>query len=487
MPSRRRSRSKNLTNNLADVQRRLRFLERRPVRTRLANRVVTRAAIAPNSVSADEAEFGTSVVVPPGEEIEDVKSTIENPKEGFLVVDASTGESQIYSETQETYYDVSDPVAQASADAAADSAVIANTAATNAQFTASSALTTAGNKNRVFYAVDETALNAQAAADSYTLKAGDLWFDTDNDYRMSRYSGTSWGAFSLGDLALSAISAGKITAGSITLSQGITITAGLDPNTNSSLTINNFGIAAVNSSNVQTFSINSSGDAFFGGSLTAGISITSPNIIGGTIKTSAGTGPSTWNRVEISDIDEIKFFDSSNSVVGRIGPLQIAGSNTGLLVIGGENASYSPYLNLQSAGGENNNYGASLYLGLGGGTYPSITMTNADLLNPNNASSNILIYSGGGGSSEGTIQISTGKGFTFYDWSSGVYENAILFDANGGLISGGPLTILGYDTVSFGGKMLLSGDNYSQGTGSPTAYTGNDRFTYIGQIVFRYN
>ena len=53
MPSRRRSRSKNLNNNLSDVQRRLRSLERRPVRTKLASRVVTKAAIAPNSVSED--------------------------------------------------------------------------------------------------------------------------------------------------------------------------------------------------------------------------------------------------------------------------------------------------------------------------------------------------------------------------------------------------------------------------------------------------
>ena len=79
MPSRRRSRNKNLGNNLADVQRRLRNMERRPVRTKLQNKVVTTAAIAVNAVGPDEVSFGTTVIT------SDPVNTIQNPKDGLFV------------------------------------------------------------------------------------------------------------------------------------------------------------------------------------------------------------------------------------------------------------------------------------------------------------------------------------------------------------------------------------------------------------------
>ena len=466
MPSRRRSRSKNLTNNLADVQRRLRFLERRPVRTKLANRVVTRAAIAPNSVSADEAEFGASVVVPPGEDIEDVKAEIENPKEGLLVVDSSTGESQIYSETTETYYDVSDPVAQASADAVANGLAITNTAVVGAQFTANSALTTAGNKNRVFYAASEAAITSEASGAGYTLKAGDLWFDTANGYRMSRYSGTAWGQFQLGDLAVSAISAGKITAGQITLSQGISIVAGLGPNANSSLSITNAGIAAVNDSGVETFSINSSGNAFFGGSLTAGISIASPTITGGTIRTSA-----SGNRVEFSDLDEVRFYSSNNTVLGRLGPFDFGGGlNEGMVITGGASYFNSPYLNLQSA-----NNAASAYLGIAG-SYPYINMYASDTTNVDDTG-NIILAAGAATSLTGEIRLVSGAGgIRLESWTNGgAAPDYIEFRSPGNLDF---LT----DRLNMYGSFCIISDSVQQGTGAPT----NAEAAGTGHIIFKY-
>ncbi len=242
MPSRRRSRSKNLTNNLADVQRRLRFLERRPVRTKLANRVVTRAAIAPNSVSADEAEFGTSVVVPPGEDIDDFKSTIENPKEGFLVVDSTTGGSQVYSENQETYYDVADPVASASADAAADAAALAALAAANAQDAADDADAAAAlaqsSATSAFTAAQQAQIDAGAAQTSANgknavfrqsgqptaTKIGDIWFhenDPSGNLQSKggdtpkRWNGTAWVPFGLNYLAVTSLDAGDIVTGTL--------------------------------------------------------------------------------------------------------------------------------------------------------------------------------------------------------------------------------------------------------------------------------
>ena len=466
MPSRRRSRSKNLTNNLADVQRRLRFLERRPVRTKLANRVVTRVAIAPNSVSADEADFGTSVVVPPGEDIDDFKSTIENPKEGLLVVDTDTGESQVYSEEQEVYVSVADPVAQVSADAAADAAVIANNAAIGAQFTASTALTTAGNKNRVFYATSETEINTQATSSGYTLKEGDLWFDTANGYRMSRRGATSWGQFQLGDLAVSAISAGKITAGQISLSQGITIVAGLGANANSSLSITNSGIAAVNDSGVETFSINSSGNAFFGGTLTAGVSITSPIITGGTIRTS-----SSGNRVEFSDLDEVKFFDENNAVAGRLGPFDFGTFNSGVVLTGGDNYFSSPYINLQSANGA-----ASIYMGIAG-SYPSINMYSAQTNNPDDTGG-MLIATGGATSSDGQFRVSAGAGgIKLESWtgSSSGAPDYIEFR------NGGNLDFIA-DKLNLFGSFVSISDSFQQGTGAPTEAEA----VGAGHIIFKY-
>ena len=54
-------------------------------------------------------------------------------------------------------------------------------------------------------------------------RTGDIWFDTDNDNRFSRYvedpDSPGWVAFTLGDNALASISADKITAGEINASQ----------------------------------------------------------------------------------------------------------------------------------------------------------------------------------------------------------------------------------------------------------------------------
>lgn len=56
-----------------------------------------------------------------------------------------------------------------------------------------------------------------------TYRTGDIWFDTDNDNRFSRYKEDpeypGWFPFSLGDNALDSISANKITAGTIDAEQ----------------------------------------------------------------------------------------------------------------------------------------------------------------------------------------------------------------------------------------------------------------------------
>ena len=310
MPSRRRSRSKNLSNNLADVQRRLRFLERRPVRTKLANRVVTRAAIAPNSVSADEAEFGTSVVVPPGEDIEDVKSTIENPKEGFLVVDASTGESQIYSETQETYYDVSDPVAQISADAASDAAGLAAAAAALAAANAQAAQTTADGKNKVYRQTSQPTTGPFAE--------GDLWFDTDDDNRIYRYTSGSWGtAVQLGNNAIASISANKLTAGTIDANVITVSNINAGNITAGNIASERLSTTQLNATNITAGSLSAS--RIGAGTITASVSISGPTITltGGQTGIFRTDVPNN-RRIEITDTDDIIFYGDSGVRSGTI-------------------------------------------------------------------------------------------------------------------------------------------------------------------------
>lgn len=185
MPSRRRSRNKNLGNNLADVQRRLRNMERRPVRTKLQNRVVTTAAIAVNAVTPDEVSFGTTVIT------SDPVNTIENPKDGLLVVNETAGTTSVYSEEQKDYIQLP----------AVDT----------------DARTVANGKNTIYYQ------NSQPTGGTYAVD--DTWFDTDDGYKMYTWTGTVWSGFQLGNSAIAEISATKILAGS--LSAGVIVTSNL--------------------------------------------------------------------------------------------------------------------------------------------------------------------------------------------------------------------------------------------------------------------
>jgi hypothetical protein len=55
----------------------------------------------------------------------------------------------------------------------------------------------------------------QGTTPSGTFSVGDLWFNTSNDNSISRWDGSSWVANTLGNNALASISANKITAGTI--------------------------------------------------------------------------------------------------------------------------------------------------------------------------------------------------------------------------------------------------------------------------------
>ena len=110
MSSRRRNSKKNLGNSISDIQRRIRRMERKPIRTRLQNRVIKGSAIAPNTITPEEVSFGTAVVTS-----DNPADVIDTPKEGLLIVDPTTNSASVYSEAQGDYVDVTDPTAQAAA------------------------------------------------------------------------------------------------------------------------------------------------------------------------------------------------------------------------------------------------------------------------------------------------------------------------------------------------------------------------------------
>jgi hypothetical protein len=212
-------------------------MERKPIRTRLQNRVIKGAAIAPSSITADEVEFGTTVIT-----TENPADVIVNPKEGLLVVDPDTGGGQLYSEQEGNYVEITDATARTTADG--KNTIYAQTTAPSGASLKTNDIwydTDDGNKLYVWNGtawvnIQDTAISAaKDAADAAKLTAdgknsvyrqdaqptggtyvsGDLWFDTDDNNKIYRYSGTTWVAVQLGGNALANINANAITAGTI--------------------------------------------------------------------------------------------------------------------------------------------------------------------------------------------------------------------------------------------------------------------------------
>jgi len=270
MSSRRRNSKKNLGTNLSDIQRRLRRMERKPIRTRLQNRVIKGAAIAPSSITADEVGFGTAVVS------SDPENDVLNPKDGLLVINPDDNAASIYSEEEGDYLEIKDVNAQASAD----------------------------GKNTIYRQT------TQPTGGTYVT--GDVWFDTDDDNKIYRYSSatSTWVGFTLGNNALASISANKITAGTIDASV---------------ITVSN-----LDAGNITT------------GTLT-GRTISGGTITGATIQLAAGTlggqftltntllynSPSlTWGPTASPYFEIYQFAGGSGTIINADGP-----SNDGYLFI----------------------------------------------------------------------------------------------------------------------------------------------------------
>ena len=251
MPSKRRRRSKNLGTNLAEVQRRLRYLERRPVRTKLQRNVVTTASIAVNAVGPDEVSFGTTVIT------DAAANTIENPKDGLFVVNQTSGTTSVYSEEQNDYIQL--PAVDNTARATAD------------------------GKNTIY--------RQNNAPTGGTYSAGDLWYDQDDGNKMYRYVGSPTNAWTegvvLGTNAVANLNASVITAGEI------------NANTISLINLNaaNISTGALEAARIATTALNAN-------------NITTGTITGVTFQTST---INTGRSIQITDDDNIVFRTTSNA------------------------------------------------------------------------------------------------------------------------------------------------------------------------------
>ena len=274
MPSRRRSANKNIGNNLSDVQRRMRNLERRPARSKLGAKSVTTAAIGAEVITPEQVNFGTVVVGAPGD--------ITDPKDGQLVINPNDGSVSVYNGDNQAFIDVGDP-------AAFDLSVTAFAAA-------NTAVQTANGKNKVTYSL--------AAPGSTSNTAGDIWWQYNASNiitgQWTGLGGTSWQANTIGNAVVANLDAGKITtgfldaarinAGTITATMiastaldaktitGSTIRTSVGPN--SRVIFDTSGIRAINATGTTTVNISSDGSASFTGSVTAS-SFTATGLVDG--------------------------------------------------------------------------------------------------------------------------------------------------------------------------------------------------------------
>jgi hypothetical protein len=304
----RRRRRKSIGKVIVDVERRVRRVEKRPGAKRLKTNVVTteklgyRAVstktIQPDAVTANEAEFGVTVVSATDPAIE---------KEGTTVVDPTTGAQKVYSTSLLDYIPVTDPTAQATAD----------------------------SKNATYYQ------DAQPTGGTYEV--GDMWVDTNDDNKLYTWDGSAWAltqdSATAADAAQSAYNAAiaslqpsastivnasnQITAVN---TNGITVYSGGSATTGARIVMNSAGIAGFDATSTDantgaTFSISAStGAAVFKGSIQSGSTIsgtgiTGSTITGGTIKTAA-----SGQRIELvsTSANNIYFYDNFSTNYGLI-------------------------------------------------------------------------------------------------------------------------------------------------------------------------
>ena len=217
---------------------------------------------------------------------------------GDVWFDTDDGNKQ-YRWSGSAWVSVQDTAIAAATSAAASAsaaAAAASAAAASASAAATAAQTTADGKNKIYRQTTQPSTGPFAE--------GDLWFDTDDDNKIYRYTSGSWSnAVTLGNNALASISANKITAGTIDASV---------------ITVSN-----INAGNISTGTL--AADRI------AAASITGAKIAAGTI-TAANITAGTITSAEIAT----GTITESNIATGTITATQIAASTiTGSLIAAG--------------------------------------------------------------------------------------------------------------------------------------------------------
>ena len=108
--------------------------------------------------------------------------------------------------------------ATTNASLAVANAAVAQAAASAAQADATTAIgdaagaqSSADGKNKIFYQTEPPT----NPISGYALRENDLWYDINNGYKMSKWSGSVWTEYQLDDQALAGLNVGKLTAGFI--------------------------------------------------------------------------------------------------------------------------------------------------------------------------------------------------------------------------------------------------------------------------------
>ena len=353
MSSRRRNSKKNLGNSISDIQRRIRRMERKPIRTRLQNRVIKGSAIAPNTITPEEVSFGTAVVTS-----DNPADVIDTPKEGLLIVDPTTNSASVYSEAQGDYVTIQDAAAVAIAQGKSKT-YVQNDEPTGGTYSLgdlwidtndgnklyaysgsawaakqdgaiSTAQATANGKNKVYY---DTAVPGSTAN-----TAGDIWWQYASGVVVGQYvgaGGTSWTSAPIGNTVIANLDAGKITTGYIDVAGSVKITTSANASgtggTTARIEINSTGFYAYDGS-VATVSITNTGTAVFSGTVNATAGAFTGYVTAGTARFGANVN-STDDGIWINANNY--WYDTGSFKVGD-GTESMSYSSAGGLVVTGD-------------------------------------------------------------------------------------------------------------------------------------------------------
>ncbi len=156
--------------------------------------------------------------------------------------------------------------------------------------TATAAQATADQRNKIFYT---------ASAPTATA-VNDLWFDSDNGYRLAQWNGSAWVDFGLGNAAIGNLDAGKITAGIIS---SIEIRGGNPATGVYPFTVSPLGFVTASSGTVGGFTLSNTqlSASYSGGTVSGTLSVSSSGTIVSTYADSAVAGGYA-STVRINDL-----------------------------------------------------------------------------------------------------------------------------------------------------------------------------------------